>query len=79
MPGPMGRGGLGPRGFLTEEEKENLPKVDGKLIRRILSYLKPYRLQFCFVFIAILLSAVIGLLPSIITGKIVDEALISCW
>ena len=77
MPGPMGRGGLGPRGFLTEEEKENLPKVDGKLIRRILSYLKPYRLQFCFVFIAILLSAVIGLLPSIITGKIVDEALIN--
>ena len=77
MPGPMGRGGLGPRGFLTEEEKENLPKVDGKLIKRILSYLKPYRLQFCFVFVAILLSAVIGLLPSIITGKIVDEALIN--
>ncbi len=77
MPGPGGRGGFGPRGFLTDEEKENLPKVDGKLIRRILSYLKPYRLQFFFVFIAILLSAVIGLLPSIITGKIVDEALIN--
>ncbi len=77
MPGPGGRGGLGPRGFLTEEEKESLPKVDGKLIKRILSYLKPYRLQFCFVFIAILLSAVIGLLPSIITGKIVDQALIN--
>ncbi|MCR4763084.1 MAG: ABC transporter ATP-binding protein/permease [Lachnospiraceae bacterium] len=68
--------GLGPRGFLTDEEKENLPKVDGKLIRRILSYLTPYWLQFAFVFLAILLSAVIGLLPSIITGKIVDEALL---
>lgn len=68
--------GLGPRGFLTDEEKENLPKVDAKLIRRILSYLKPYWLQFIFVFLAILLSAVIGLLPSIITGKIVDEALL---
>jgi ATP-binding cassette subfamily B protein len=77
MPGPGGRGGFGPRGFLTEEEKANLPKVDGKLIKRILSYLKPYRLQFCFVFVAILLSAVVGLLPSIITGKIVDEALIN--
>lgn len=77
MPGPGGRGGFGPRGFLTDEEKENLPKVDGKLIKRILSYLKPYRIQFSFVFIAILLSAVIGLLPSIITGKIVDQALIN--
>ena len=74
MPGP-GRG-LGP-GFLTDEEKENLPKVDKKLLIRILSYLKPYRFQFVFVFLAILLSAVVGLLPSIITGKIVDEALIN--
>ncbi len=75
MAGGMGRG-LGPRGFLTEEEKQNLPKVDGALIKRILSYLKPYWIQFIFVFVAILLSAVIGLLPSIITGKIVDQALI---
>ncbi len=72
---PMRR--LGPRGFLTDEEKENLPKVDKALIKRILAYLKPYRIQFAFVFIAILLSAVVGLLPSIITGKIVDEALIN--
>ncbi|MCR5502535.1 MAG: ABC transporter ATP-binding protein/permease [Lachnospiraceae bacterium] len=76
MPQQPGRG-LGPRGFLTDEEKENLPKVDKKLLRRILSYLKPYRLQFVLVFAAILLSAVVGLLPSVITGKIVDEALIN--
>ena len=76
MPQPPMRG-LGPRGFLTEEEKKNLPKVDKALIKRILAYLKPYRIQFTFVFVAILLSAVVGLLPSIITGKIVDEALIN--
>ncbi len=76
MPQPPMRG-LGPRGFLTDEEKENLPKVDKALILRILSYLKPYWIQFVFVFVAILLSAVVGLLPSIITGKIVDEALIN--
>ena len=74
MPGP-GRG-LGPRGFLTEEEKQNLPKISGALIRRILGYLKPYWLQFLLVFVTILLSAVVGLLPSIITGRIVDEALV---
>ena len=73
MAGPRG---LGPRGFLTEEEKQDLPKVDGALIKRILSYLKPYWLQFILVFVTILLSAVIGLFPSIITGKIVDEALV---
>ncbi|MCR5735057.1 MAG: ABC transporter ATP-binding protein/permease [Lachnospiraceae bacterium] len=76
MPQPPSRG-LGPRGFLTDEEKENLPKVDKALIKRILAYLKPYSIQFIFVFVAILLSAVVGLLPSIITGKIVDEALIN--
>lgn len=76
MPGGMGRGGLGPRGFLTDEEKANMPKVDKKLILRIFSYMKPYLLQFILVFIAILVSSVVGLLPSIITGRIVDEALI---
>ena len=66
----------GPRGFLTEEEKANKPKVTWPLIKRILSYLKPYWFQFLMVFMAILLSATVGLLPSIITGRIVDEALV---
>ena len=74
MPG-IGRG-PGPRGFLTEEEKQSMPKVNRKLIARILSYLKPYWPQFLLVFAAILLSATVGLLPSIITGRIVDEALV---
>ncbi len=74
MPAPPGRS-HGP-GFLTEEEKANAPKVTGALLRRIGGYLRPYRLQFLFVFLAILLSATVGLLPSIITGRIVDEALI---
>ncbi len=73
---PPGMRGLGPRGFLTDEEKQNIPKVTKELIFRILSYLKPYRLQLGLVLIAILLSSVVGLLPSIITGRIVDEALV---
>ena len=72
----MGRGLGGPRGYLTEEEKKNRPKLSRALVLRILSYLKPYRMQFVFVFLAILISAVIGLFPSIITGKIVDQALV---
>ncbi len=67
---------MGPRGFLTDQEKENLPKVTWPLIRRILSYLTPYWTRFVMVFATILISSVLGLLPSIITGRIVDEALV---
>ncbi|MBQ2770962.1 MAG: ABC transporter ATP-binding protein [Clostridia bacterium] len=67
---------MGPRGFLTEEEELNKPKVTKALLLRILSYLKPYWIQFFLVFVAILLSATVGLLPSIITGRIVDQALV---
>ena len=77
MPAPPGHGSrLGPRGFLTDEEKANVPKLTKGLLKRIVSYMKPYTLQFILVFVTILVSAVVGLLPSIITGKIVDEALI---
>ena len=68
----------GPPGgkFLTDEEKANMPKVTKALLKRILSYLKPYWLQFIFVFLAILIAAVVGLVPSIVTGMIVDQALV---
>ena len=72
-------GGSGPRGpvkFLTEEEKKNMPKVTKELLKRILSYLRPYWLQLLLVLLAIILSSSVGLLPSIITGRVVDEALV---
>ena len=75
MPAPPGHP-HGSRAYLTDEEKANMPRVTPALLKRILSYLKPYRLQFAFVFLAIGLSATVGLLPSIITGRIVDEALL---
>lgn len=71
MRGPLRIGG--PRGFLTEAEKQNLPKMDRKLLLRILAYLKPYKWQFLLVFLALIVSAVLGLFPSIITGQIVDS------
>ncbi len=71
MRGPMHLGG--PRGFLTEKEKQNLPKMDKKLLLRILGYLKPYKWQFFLVFAALIISAILGLFPSIITGQIVDS------
>ena len=74
MAGPQGP--RGPVKFLTEEEKKSMPKVTKELLLRILSYLKPYWLQLLLVLLAIVLSASVGLLPSIITGRVVDEALV---
>ena len=74
MAGPGGH--FGPRGFLTEEEKQNMPRVTGTLIKRILGYLKPYWVQFLLVFVTILLSSVVGLLPSIITGAWISRRII---
>lgn len=65
----------GPRGFLTEEEKQHMPVVTPALLKRIGSYLTPYWLQFLLVFVALAASSIIGLFPSILTGRIVDEAL----
>ena len=75
MPPPHPRGFMG-RGPLTEEEKQNRPKVTGKLLKRIFSYLKPYKGQMAIVLGCILISSVLGLLPSVLTGKIVDDGLL---
>lgn len=53
-----------------------MPKITKELLLRIFSYLKPYIPQFLLVFVTIIISSVIGLLPSILTGRIVDEALV---
>ena len=74
MAGPGG-GRMGGR-YLTEEEKKEAPKVTGALIKRIFSYLIPYWKQLAVVLVAILFSSIFSLMPSILTGKIVDEGLI---
>ena len=64
--GPMGRG------FMSEEEKANRPKVTGALLKRVFSYLKPYWKQFLLILCAIAVSSLLGLYPSVLTGRIVD-------
>ncbi len=74
MPGP---GGPMRGGFLTEEEKANKPKVTPELLKRIFSYLKPYKKQFVLILLCLIVSSVLNLLPSVLTGKIIDEGLIA--
>lgn len=64
------------RGFLTEEEKKNQPKITKELLLRISSYLKPYRFQIAIVLLTIFASSALGLLPFLLTGRIIDEGLI---
>ncbi|MCR5429384.1 MAG: ABC transporter ATP-binding protein, partial [Lachnospiraceae bacterium] len=74
---PGGRmGGPIMRGFATEEEKAAAPKVTKDLLKRVFSYLAPYWKQLTLVLLAIALSSILNLMPSILTGKIIDEGLI---
>ncbi|HBZ40314.1 MAG: ABC transporter [Firmicutes bacterium GWF2_51_9] len=72
-----GMGPRGSRGFLSEEEKQNRPKITVGLLKRIFSYLLPYWKKLLLVVIAILVSSILGLLPSVLTGRIIDEGLIA--
>ena len=54
MPPPTGKRPArmhAPRSFLTENEKQNKPKVTKELLLRIAGYLKPYLPQFLLVFL----------------------------
>ncbi|MBQ1531142.1 MAG: ABC transporter ATP-binding protein [Solobacterium sp.] len=71
------RGGPGGRGaYLTEEEKAAAPKVTKELLARVASYLLPYWKQMLIVLIAIAVASVLGMMPAVLTGKIIDDGLI---
>ena len=69
--------GHGPGGhFMSEEEKAAQPKITMPLIKRVFSYLTPYWKQLLLVLVCIAVSSIFTLLPSILTGKIIDDGLI---
>ena len=71
MGGPMGR-----NNYMTPEEKANAPKVTKALLKRVFSYLKPYKVQLFIVIVLIGITAGLNTMPSILTGKIIDDGLI---
>ena len=62
---------------LTDEEKAAAPKFTKELGLRILSYLRPYKLKFFIVIVVVLLSAALGVVPSLLTGRMVDDGLLA--
>lgn len=61
---------------LTEAEMQNRPKVTKAFLLRILGYLLPYWPRLALVFIAIIASSLLGLLPPLLSGRIIDDGLI---
>ncbi|MBQ6385291.1 MAG: ABC transporter ATP-binding protein [Lachnospiraceae bacterium] len=76
MPPGGGPGGHRRNVFLTEEEKAGAPKVTPALLKRVFSYLMPYWKQLLLVLICIIISSILTLMPSVLTGRIIDEGLI---
>ena len=74
----QGRGPGGPfmRGYMTDEEKASQPRVTPALLKRVFSYLRPYSGKLALVLICIAAASFFTLLPSILTGKIIDEGLV---
>ncbi|MBQ9612324.1 MAG: ABC transporter ATP-binding protein [Lachnospiraceae bacterium] len=74
----MGPGGMGGRGgkYMTEEEKQALPKITKELLARVISWLLPYWKQLLVSLGCIAVSSVLGIMPQVLTGRIIDEGLI---
>lgn len=52
------------------------PKITRQLLNRIYLYLKPYQLQVGLSILVILFASLLGVLPSMLTGRIIDEGFI---
>lgn len=74
---PPGMRGPGHHRPLTDEEKKQAPKLNKAILKRIFSYIRPYWRRMILVMLIILLSAGLGLLPSILTGRMIDDGLIA--
>lgn len=61
---------------LTAGEKRNAPKLTRKFLDRVFHYLKPYRSRYLLSLILVILSAVLSVVPTLLTGQIIDRGII---
>lgn len=61
---------------LDREINEQPPVFTLHILKRIYHYLKPYTFQVVLMMVIILLAALLGMLPAILTGRIIDEGFI---
>lgn len=58
---------------MSNEEKAYQPKVTSALLHRVFSYFKPYSAKLLLLLLTIAATSFLTLLPSILTGKIIDN------
>lgn len=61
---------------LDRQINEQPPVITLHILKRIYHYLKPYTFQVFLMMVIILLAALLGMLPAILTGRIIDEGFI---
>ncbi|HZR44326.1 MAG TPA: ABC transporter ATP-binding protein [Ktedonobacteraceae bacterium] len=71
----MHHGGGGGMSTYLEEQKKRGRKTDARTLGRVLDAFKPYRFQVVLVFIAILLTTVLGLVNPLLIARIFDDAI----
>lgn len=77
----MGRSGMGMGGHhfrhMSYEDIDSMPKpkITKEIITRIISFFKPYWKQLIIVFLALISMALLGLVPPMMTKRIIDIAL----
>jgi ATP-binding cassette, subfamily B, bacterial len=60
--------------YLQYDERDR-PSFDRALLRRVWSYGEPYRLALLGVFVTVLVISGLSVVPAVLTGRIVDEAI----
>ena len=60
--------------YLQYDERDR-PSFDRALLRRVWSYGEPYRLALLGVFVTVLIISGLSVVPAVLTGRIVDEAI----
>ena len=68
-------GGGNWRSFVRYDEQRDLPQVSRQLLRRVVAYARPYRVTIIVMLLAILVSALLALLPPLLLRDLIDHAL----
>lgn len=60
---------------MRHDENQAAPEIDRTLVRRVLSYARPYKMQVAIVLITIVVISLFSLLPPLLMRALIDEAI----
>src|SRR5258707_8168986 len=70
-----GKGAMYGSWWRTINSGDQKPKISWRLIRRVLSYARPYRFKIVLVLVTILISSLLGLVTPLLFRGLIDDAL----